>query len=143
MVIPQTEYVIPYDIVTSDLDDVVGGKNAHIAEIRNRLGIAVPEGFAITTRAYQCFLDHNQLQAPLSEILSDWQAGRIALDAASAKLLDRFAASTLPPPLTRAIKRALKPLQQKMAAGTCFWPCAAAPWERTASTPLPASTAAC
>ncbi|VTR70028.1 Pyruvate phosphate dikinase PEP/pyruvate-binding protein [Desulfosarcina cetonica] len=113
VVIPQTEYVIPYDIVTSDLDDVVGGKNAHIAEIRNRLGIAVPEGFAITTRAYQCFLDHNQLQAPLSEILSDWQAGRIALDAASAKLLDRFAASTLPPPLTRAIKRALKPLQQK------------------------------
>ncbi len=61
LVIPQTDYVIPYEIITGDFDDVVGGKNANIAEIRNRLGMTVPEGFAITTRAFQQYLDHNNL----------------------------------------------------------------------------------
>ena len=49
LVIPRSEYVMPYDIISRDFSDVVGGKNANIAEIKNRLGLAVPEGFAILT----------------------------------------------------------------------------------------------
>ena len=33
-------------------------ENTHIAEIRNRLNMTVPEGFAITTRAFRAFFDH-------------------------------------------------------------------------------------
>jgi len=48
------------------LEDVklVGGKNASLGEmIRNlsELGIRVPNGFAVTTDAYQYFLEHNNL----------------------------------------------------------------------------------
>ncbi len=114
VVIPQTEFVVPYDIVTSDFDDVVGGKNTHIAELRNRLGITVPEGFAITTRAYQTVLDHNRLREPLADILDAWQEDRLSVDAAAGKLMDLLVTATLPPPLVRAIKANLKRLQQSV-----------------------------
>ena len=112
VVIPQTEFAVPYDSVTGDFDDVVGGKNIHIAEIRNRLGVAVPEGFAVTTRAYRAFLDHNRLPARLTEILSAWQDNRLSLAAASRALMALFDGATVPPRLVRAIKTNLKRLQQ-------------------------------
>lgn len=59
-------YVIPYtDILKKDAD-FVGGKNANLGEIQNRLNIPVPEGFAVTAKAFNMFLDTGNLR---SEIL--------------------------------------------------------------------------
>ena len=55
------DLVLPYSRVTKDRIDSVGGKNANLGEIHNILGLPVPEGFAVTTRAYQNFLDENDL----------------------------------------------------------------------------------
>ena len=41
--------------------DWVGGKNANLGEIHSRLHLPVPEGFAITTRAFETLLGHNNL----------------------------------------------------------------------------------
>ncbi|MEY8021376.1 phosphoenolpyruvate synthase [Muriicola sp. SD30] len=51
----------------------VGGKNASLGEMYQNLsskGIAVPNGFAITSDAYWDFLDHNDFRSQLSTILS-------------------------------------------------------------------------
>jgi pyruvate,water dikinase len=40
--------------------DWVGGKNAHLGEAL-KIGLPIPPGFAITTRAYADFLAHNDL----------------------------------------------------------------------------------
>ena len=117
MVIPQTAYVIPYDEITSDIDDVVGGKNAHIADIRHRLGLTVPDGFAITTRAFQSFIDHNGFQDRITETLSAWEADRLTVDEASRTLTDLLASGKLAPPLIRAIKTGLKQLQRQAGRG--------------------------
>jgi len=58
------------------LDDVrlVGGKNASLGEmIRNleELGIRVPYGFAVTTDAYQYFLEHNNLVDSIKKDLDE------------------------------------------------------------------------
>lgn len=58
------------------LEDVklVGGKNASLGEmIRNlsELGIRVPYGFAVTTEAYQYFLEHNNLVDSIRNDLSE------------------------------------------------------------------------
>lgn len=58
------------------LDDVklVGGKNASLGEmIRNlsELGIRVPYGFAVTTNAYQYFLEHNNLVESIKKDLAE------------------------------------------------------------------------
>lgn len=45
----------------------VGSKNAQLGEMTSRLGLPVPEGFAITAWAYKRFIDSNDLQAQISE----------------------------------------------------------------------------
>jgi pyruvate,water dikinase len=55
-------YVISYkDILKKDAD-FVGGKSANLGEIQNRLNIPVPEGFAVTAKAFNGFLDTNHLR---------------------------------------------------------------------------------
>ncbi len=50
----------------------VGGKNANLGEMYQQLtssGVKVPNGFAVTTKAYLYFLEYNNLQLPLKELL--------------------------------------------------------------------------
>ena len=55
-------YVISYkDILKKDAD-FVGGKSANLDEIQNCLNIPVPEGFAVTAKAFNAFLDANRLR---------------------------------------------------------------------------------
>lgn len=53
--------VLPYDRITAEMADCVGGKNANLGEIKNRVHLPVPSGFAITTRAFERFLADNDL----------------------------------------------------------------------------------
>ena len=58
------KYIVWFDEVGLDDVALVGGKNASLGEMicnLKQLGIEVPFGFAITTHAYQYFLEHNNL----------------------------------------------------------------------------------
>jgi pyruvate, water dikinase len=55
------DWILPYNRVTKETVDVVGGKNANLGEVRNRVHLPIPEGFAITTNAYEFFLQSNEL----------------------------------------------------------------------------------
>jgi len=59
-VIPNTDAVMPYSMITRDFENVVGAKNANLCEIKNILGLAIPEGFAITSQAFDSYMSHNQ-----------------------------------------------------------------------------------
>jgi len=59
--IPVAESIMPYSEVTSEMVDWVGGKNANLGEVHNRVKLPIPEGFAITTLAFNSFLAHNDL----------------------------------------------------------------------------------
>jgi pyruvate,water dikinase len=59
--IPATESVLPYSEVTREMVDWVGGKNANLGEVCNRVGLPIPQGFAITTKAFDSFLADNDL----------------------------------------------------------------------------------
>ncbi len=54
-------WVLPYSEVTRDVMDAVGGKNANLGEVLNKVHLPVPEGFAISTSAYHYFLSANDL----------------------------------------------------------------------------------
>ena len=51
-----------------DMVDWVGGKNANLGELVNKAGLAIPEGFAITTCAYDFFLEQNALVDEINRI---------------------------------------------------------------------------
>ena len=58
--------------VNLDDKDIAGGKNASLGEMIqniNKLGIRVPDGFIVTTSGYIQFLDYNDLQERIAEII--------------------------------------------------------------------------
>ncbi|MHB8067374.1 MAG: PEP/pyruvate-binding domain-containing protein [Desulfobaccales bacterium] len=56
-----TKLVLPLSRVNKEMVDWVGGKSASLGEVANRVGLPIPAGFAITTRAFDVFLAHNDL----------------------------------------------------------------------------------
>jgi pyruvate,water dikinase len=58
---PIDDLVLPYHRIHKEMADWVGGKNANLGEVRNRAGLPTPDGFAVTTRAFELFLDENDL----------------------------------------------------------------------------------
>ena len=58
------------------LNDIglVGGKNASLGEMivsLKRLGVKVPEGFAVTADAYRAFIEHNHFEAKIRHFFAD------------------------------------------------------------------------
>lgn len=65
------ELTIPLAEVNREFVDVVGGKCANLGELRNNAGIPTPPGFAITTAAYNAFLNAEGLRDEILKLLRD------------------------------------------------------------------------
>jgi pyruvate,water dikinase len=112
-VIAQTDYTMPYEAISTDLVDVVGAKNATLAEVENLLGLTGPEGFAITARAFQSFLEHKGLAKKIAFVTSQWQKGDLASRQAEEKIRALIMAAEVPVPLQKALRRAIEALCDK------------------------------
>ncbi|HCC55239.1 MAG TPA: hypothetical protein DEQ20_10025 [Desulfobulbaceae bacterium] len=108
------EYAGPYDrnltlaygLINSDFDELVGGKNATLSEIRNRLGLPTPDGFAITVAAYREFMEVNGLFAAIDAICIAPGSSREHSEAII-RLLDQ---ACLPEQLVAAVQDELRQL---------------------------------
>ncbi|MDR3605263.1 MAG: PEP/pyruvate-binding domain-containing protein [Syntrophaceae bacterium] len=69
-------YVIPFENCDNSMVGVVGGKCASLGELM-KAKIPVPPGFAITTAAYEQFLDDNGLKTKIINHLIDLNDGDI------------------------------------------------------------------
>jgi pyruvate, water dikinase len=69
--IPPPPLVIDFEDINAAMGNVVGDKNANLGEVKNRVGLPVPAGFAISTHAYKVFLDHNHLAARIMAVLEN------------------------------------------------------------------------
>ena len=67
-------YVIPFENCDNSMVGVVGGKCASLGELM-KAKIPVPPGFAITTAAYEQFLDDNGLKTKIINHLIDLNDG--------------------------------------------------------------------
>jgi pyruvate,water dikinase len=67
--IPQADCILNLNRITTGMLHQTGGKNAHLGEVKNVLGLPTPDGFAITTYAYLYFLSSNRLQDRILSIL--------------------------------------------------------------------------
>jgi pyruvate, water dikinase len=99
--------VIPLNAVTKEMADCVGSKMANLGEIKNSLKVRVPPGFAITARAYQQFIEHNDLQAEIDRRMQTVETDRIeALYTLSAEIQQLIIRAEVPPGLAAAIRSA-------------------------------------
>jgi pyruvate,water dikinase len=67
--ISEGAFVLWFEQIGREHASEVGSKNAQLGEIRNRLGLPVPDGFAITAFAYKRFLEENGLEQRIRESL--------------------------------------------------------------------------
>jgi pyruvate,water dikinase len=62
------DLILKYEHLGREMTDAVGAKNANVAEIRNRVRLIVPRGFAITTGAFDRFIAVNNLAGPIQKL---------------------------------------------------------------------------
>ncbi len=66
-------YILPFEKIDLSHLPQVGGKNASLGEMFNKLqtlGVEVPDGFALTVEAYRQFLSYNKLTETLGHLLN-------------------------------------------------------------------------
>jgi pyruvate,water dikinase len=65
--VEEEDFAIPLENVGREKTWSVGSKSAQLGEMRSRLGLPVPEGFAISAWAYKYFVDQNDLQSRIAD----------------------------------------------------------------------------
>lgn len=125
---PTSDLIVSYNTITRDFSDAVGGKNAHLGELKNYLGITIPNGFAITCEAFSAFLKHNNLGPHIKEITDSWLAGDLELDQASEKIRQKIMAGRLPGPLEKELAKALSVLAEEAPAKDLFLAVRSSAW---------------
>lgn len=93
---------------------IVGGKNAHLAQIAQDLGLKVPEGFVITTRAYHDLVDYNGLRQDIDAIeamMDDPNADADAIEPLRAKLERKIDSAQPPPGFLSILEERLKAMK--------------------------------
>ncbi len=112
--IPVTPFTIPFEQVTKDMVNSVGGKNANLGEVKNRVNLPVPEGFCISAYAFKKFMDYDKLRDEIT--LSSVDIGDVeGLNRISKKVRDLIMKAHIPPDLERSISNAYLELSKKIA----------------------------
>ncbi|MGV1100540.1 PEP/pyruvate-binding domain-containing protein [Thiovibrio sp. JS02] len=112
------EYTGPYDnsltlayaLINSDFEELVGAKNATLSEIRNRLNLPAPDGFAITAAAYRLFMTENGLFAEIDAICAAAGTSRERSERIGALI----AKARIPESLVAAVRDELSQLRRRL-----------------------------
>ena len=100
-----TKYILSLDVQSSTLE-VIGGKGVSLARMANA-GFPVPGGYHITTLAYRHFVEENNLQPRILEILERVDVSDPeSLAAASKKITDMFSKAEIPADVANAVVQA-------------------------------------
>jgi pyruvate,water dikinase len=94
--------ILPLDDSQATLE-IVGGKGASLTKLTNA-GLPVPDGFYITTTAYQQFVEENDLQTQIMAVLESADISKPqSLEVASQKIHSLFMEAVIPQKVVIAI----------------------------------------
>jgi pyruvate, water dikinase len=106
--------VLPLHSIDRNMADQVGNKMANVAEIKNQIHLPVPDGFVISTLAFQRFIEHNDLQAEIDRLVQASNADEIDdLFRLSADIQQLIIRSSIPEDVEQAIKEAYHDLESE------------------------------
>ncbi len=98
-------FVLTMDEIDRSNVDQVGAKMANLGEIRKRLGLAVPDGFAVTAAAARHFMESSHVQDEINRRLKTLDIDDLeALYTVSADIQDLIRAAHLPEDLEAMIR---------------------------------------
>ena len=102
-----TGFTVPYEEISRDMAEVVGSKNANVAEVRRVLGLRIPRGFAITVAAFDAFLKYNQIDKEITRLTNEWRDGRLSTQDTAQRIQDMISTGAIPSDLEKALKSAV------------------------------------
>lgn len=112
------DLVLPLEDITLDNLAEVGGKAANLGEVRNRVGLPTPSGFAVTASAAALFLRHKKLLQNFRRQLASLDISDIgALERACAKASERIMTAPLPPSLDKALQDKAREMVSRFGPG--------------------------
>ncbi len=115
------ELILWFDQIGIDDVPLVGGKNASLGEMYQKLhshGVAVPNGYAITAYAYQYLLQEAGIEKAIQEVLADLDTHDLRnLQERGAKVREIIRSATFPDSLRQAILDAYKKMEAEYGEG--------------------------
>jgi pyruvate,water dikinase len=106
--------VVDLSQIHSELADIVGNKMAHLGQVKNHLNLRVPDGFAITARAYQRFMEANDIQIEIDRRLQSAETEEVQeLHTLSAEIQQMIIRATIPEALAAEIRSAFSAMEKK------------------------------
>lgn len=107
------ELVLQMDAIQGGHSDLVGGKMSNLGEIRNVLGLPVPDGFVVTTAGFKLLLEDGGIQSAIQdELMAALSAGDVLQ--VSRAVGDRILSTRVPERLQAAILDAYDALAAKL-----------------------------
>ncbi len=111
------ESILPYFQISREMVDWVGGKNANLGEVLSRVGLPIPEGFAITTHAFDVFLKANDLIDDINKVKMEIDPNvPETITMASEEIQRLIIAAPLPAELEEAILAAYDQMIERIKA---------------------------
>lgn len=110
-------HILRYKDISAKDVSLVGGKNASLGEMYGKLtkkGISVPDGFALTSKAYWHFLKENEIDGKLKEIFAEFNPKSIkSLQETGKKARKLILEAKFPEDLKREIGNGYRTLEEK------------------------------
>jgi len=115
----QAPLVVPLDEVDCQSVDFVGAKMANLGEVATVVGMAVPDGFVISSSAFELLIADNDLQTEIDRLIQALKPERFdELFALSSRLQQLIMAAEIPQELAAAIDAACVHLVESTGAST-------------------------
>lgn len=109
-----SEPLVFLEDITWEMARDVGGKNFHLSQLKKIPGVDIPEGFALTTVAYDQFLRHNGVDAAIeSRHEKEFDAARFR------DIQQAILNGEIPPELAQSVDKALEDLRGRCGTD-CF-----------------------
>ncbi|MFC1884109.1 PEP/pyruvate-binding domain-containing protein [Thermodesulfobacteriota bacterium] len=110
--------VISLGDIHKGMADIVGGKIANLGEIKNRIRLEVPNGFVVTSRGYQRFIEHNDLQNEIDRMIQSADISNLDhLYTLSSGIQQLIIRSSLPEDLESSIQENYRMLEESDGGG--------------------------
>lgn len=126
---PNLSLTLSLDELTHDANEEAGNKLANLGDVRNVLGLATPDGFVITTKAFFDFMEHNRLTGLVEEGLDRWDGkDEKGLDALSRDIRERILRGEVPKPVAAQIAAKLEALGARRDLGRALFSVRSSAW---------------
>lgn len=113
--IPVSDLTVFLENLTAEMVGIAGGKIAHLGEVKNKLNLPTPEGFAISTYAFIKFMEHNRFIGKINKALSSLSIENMGeVENVSKEIRDMIIESDIPDDLEEAIKDSYSELCKKI-----------------------------